>query len=228
MKPRTLFVASCIESACIELPPRTAWQRYYAEQGGAIPPPPAPPAPPPPPPPPGAPGGGSGGVTSPTVGLLQHIRNQGGGGTIPTIGASRYAPPLPPFSPSPGGLSGGPPTAGPSPSAASCPQTYTILVGPPCPQYVAVQGTPALWKQTGWHPPAGWTVLTTVTDTQAAVQSQVNALKQQCVNQSVSGSAPPPPPSPPPSPPPPGGSVTTTPSGGRIYTTAGGKQLLAP
>lgn len=205
------------EGACLELPARTAWQRYYAEQGGAISPPPIPPPSPPLPPPPGPPSGGSGGGTVPTVGLLQHIRNQGGGGTALTI--DQFRPPPPPSAPPPPPPHHGAPPSAPPPSPSACPQTYTILQGPPCPQYVAVAGTPGLWKQTGWSPPSGWVQLTTLTDTPAAIQAAVNALKQQCVNTTVGTAGAGAPPSAPSPPPPPAGGQAS--AGGTDFTAGG-------
>ena len=75
----------------------------------------------------------------------------------------------------------------PSPpaTAAQCPQTYTIIQGPPCPQYLAIQGTPDAWRAAGQVLPPDWQVLQSITDTPDNVQTALNALISQCVARSI-------------------------------------------
>lgn len=84
-------------------------------------------------------------------------------------GASPPNPNPPPPPPSP-------PASGPS----QCPQTYTIVQGPPCPQFLAVLGTPDSWRASGFQLSAGWTILQSLTDTPANIQAQIAALAQRC------------------------------------------------
>jgi hypothetical protein len=96
------------------------------------------------------------------------VRDAGGNFWICPPGVN---PPSPPASPPGGGT-----------SATQCPQSYTIVQGPPCPTYIAILGTPAQWAAGGYALPAGYSVLSVMTDTPANVQAQVNMLVQRCVN----------------------------------------------
>lgn len=74
-----------------------------------------------------------------------------------------------------------PPPAGGSVSATQCPQTYTILQGPSCPTYMAVPGSPSSWTAQGIQIPTGFAVVSTVTDTQANVQTTINNMATTCI-----------------------------------------------
>lgn len=89
-------------------------------------------------------------------------------GVLPPPPSSAAAPPPPP------------------PGTAQCPQTYTIIQGPPCPQYMAVLGTPASWAATGFGLWPGWSALQSITDTPDNVTAAVNALQTRCVAASMS------------------------------------------
>lgn len=92
-------------------------------------------------------------------------------------------PPSPPSPPSP-------PATGASPAAAQCPQTYSVVQGPPCPQYVAIAGTAASWAAGGFQLPSGWSVVQIVTDTPDNVSNLVNTLVSRCVAASIPAAPP--------------------------------------
>lgn len=74
-----------------------------------------------------------------------------------------------------------PPPAGGTVSATQCPQTYTIVQGPSCPTFMAVPGSPSSWTAQGIQIPTGFTVISTVTDTQTNVQTTINNMTTTCI-----------------------------------------------
>ena len=183
------------------------------------PPPGSPPSSPPPYPPPPPPNGGStngtvyqtgGGSTAVTTGGQQYGTTQKGlNGSLQCLGPFPNTNAPPPFAvrmgwqakrdsqgqwwycpPGANPPNPNPPSPPPSSSPTACPQSYTILQGPPCPQYLAVLGTPDSWRASGFALPSGWTALQTVTDTPDNVQNAVNALISRCVAGSISSRPP--------------------------------------
>lgn len=95
-----------------------------------------------------------------------------------TVNGPCSSPPPPPPPPPPPS----PPHACPPPV---CPTTFTIVQGPACPVYVAIQGTPDSWTAAGVQLSEGWKVLQTVTMDAAQVTQIVNNLATLCINKTI-------------------------------------------